>query len=68
MLGPAYLATLETAIPFMAGDKGICPQMSGLWGDEECWGEAAPPHPVHFWPKKKGKLEEGSYQVATFHL
>ena len=28
--GPAYLATLETAIPFMAGAKGICPQMSGL--------------------------------------
>ena len=25
-------------------------------------------HPVHFWPKKNGKLEEGSYQVATFHL
>ena len=41
--GPAYLATLETAIPFMAGAKGICPQMSALWGDEECWGEAAPP-------------------------
>merc|ERR1711894_469506 len=27
-----------------------------------------PNHPVHFWPKKNGKLEEGSYQVATFHL
>ena len=25
-------------------------------------------HPVHFWPKKNGKLEEGSYQVATFHF
>ena len=40
--GPAYLATLETAIPFMAGEDGICPQLSTLWGGEECWGEGAP--------------------------
>ena len=33
--GPAYLATLETAIPFMSGPKGICNQLSHLWGGEE---------------------------------
>ena len=41
--GPAYLATLETAIPFMTGPKGICTQLSNFWGGEECWGEGAPP-------------------------
>ena len=40
--GPAYLATLETAIPYMAGRGNICPQLAGLWGGEECWGEEAP--------------------------
>ena len=40
--GPAFLATLETAIPFMSGPNGICPQMSNLWGGDECWGEGAP--------------------------
>ena len=39
--GPAYLATLETAIPFMSGPNGICPQMDNLWGGIECWGEGA---------------------------
>ena len=33
----AYLATLETAIPYMAGRGKICPQLAGLWGGEECW-------------------------------
>ena len=40
--GPAYLATLETAIPFMSGTNGICPQLSNLWGGDECWGDGAP--------------------------
>ena len=40
--GPAYLATLETAIPFMTGEKGICPQLSNKWGGAECWGEGTP--------------------------
>ena len=40
--GIAYLATLETAIPFMTGSKGICNQLSNLWGGEDCWGEGAP--------------------------
>ena len=40
--GPAYLATLETAIPYMAGRGKVCPQLAGLWGGEECWGEDAP--------------------------
>ena len=40
--GPAYLATLETAIPFMSGPEGVCTQLSNLWGGEECWGEEAP--------------------------
>ena len=39
--GPAYLATLETAIPYMAGVGKICPQLAELWGGEECWGEDA---------------------------
>ena len=30
--GPAYLATRETAIPFMAGRGKVCPQLAGLWG------------------------------------
>ena len=39
--GPAYLATLETALPFMAGPGGIRPQLAALWGGPECWGEGA---------------------------
>ena len=26
----------------MAGRGKICPQLAGLWGGEECWGEASP--------------------------
>ena len=40
--GPAYLGTLEAAIPHMAARGKICPQLAELWGGEECWGEAAP--------------------------
>ena len=41
--GPAYLGTLETAIPFMPGEGGICPQQAAMWGGEECWGVEADP-------------------------
>lgn len=40
--GPAYLGALETAIPYMAGRGKVCPQMAGVWGVEESWGEKAP--------------------------
>ena len=40
--GPAYIGTLETAIPFMAGLGKICPQLEEVWGGEDCWGEHAP--------------------------
>ena len=36
--GPAYLGAMETAIPFMAARSKICPQLSQVWGGEECWG------------------------------
>ena len=39
--GPAYLGTLETALPYMAGLGNICPQLAELWGGRECWGESA---------------------------
>ena len=39
--GPAFLGTLETAIPFMTGRDGVCPQLGELWGGAECWGSAA---------------------------
>ena len=39
--GPAYLGTLETAIPYMAGLSKVCPQMEQVWGGEDCWGEGA---------------------------
>ena len=38
---PAYIGTLETAIPYMAGLGKICPQLEDVWGGEDCWGEAA---------------------------
>ena len=40
LCGPAYIGTLETALPFMAG-RGIqlCPQLAEVWGGPECWGE-----------------------------
>ena len=37
--GPAWLGTLETAVPFMAGMGKVCPQLAG---GEECWAEGAP--------------------------
>ena len=37
--GPAYLGTLETAIPFMAANSKICEDLGGIWGGEECWGQ-----------------------------
>ena len=40
--GPAFLGTLETAIPYMAARENICPQMADLWGGEDCWGVNAP--------------------------
>ena len=39
---PAYIGTLETAIPFMAGRGNVCPQLAESFGGEECWGEAVP--------------------------
>ena len=39
--GPAYLGTLETAIPYMAGLGNICPQLAEVWGGRECWGAGA---------------------------
>ena len=39
--GPAFLGTLETAIPFMTGRDGVCPALGELWGGAECWGSAA---------------------------
>ena len=41
--GPAYLGTLETAVPYMAGMSNICPPLAQSWGGQECWGEAADP-------------------------
>ena len=40
LCGPAYIGTLETALPFMAG-RGIqlCPQLAEVWGGPECWGD-----------------------------
>ena len=40
--GPAWIGSLESSIPFMAGREQICPQMEEVWGGEECWGEGAP--------------------------
>ena len=40
--GPAFLGTLETAIPYIAARDNICPQMASVWGGEDCWGENAP--------------------------
>ena len=34
----AYIGTLETAVPFMAGMGKVCPQLAEVWGGEECWG------------------------------
>ena len=39
--GPAYLATLKTALPSMAGPGELRPQLADLWGGPECWGEGA---------------------------
>ena len=40
LCGPAYIGTLETALPFMAGrESQLCPQLADLWGGKECWGE-----------------------------
>jgi hypothetical protein len=39
--GPAYMGAMETAIPSMAARSKICPQLSQVWGWEECWGEGA---------------------------
>ena len=36
----AYMATLETAIPYMAGRGKICPQLASLWGGEDAPEEA----------------------------
>ena len=36
---PAYLGTLETAIPRM---NTISPILEGTWGGAECWGSGAP--------------------------
>ena len=41
--GPAYLGTLETALPYMAGLGDICPLLAESWGGPECFGEAANP-------------------------
>merc|ERR1711867_54509 len=41
--GPAYLGTLETAIPCMTGGNRLCRPMEGAWGGEDCWGEGANP-------------------------
>ena len=35
---PAYLGTLETALPRMSH---ICPIMTGTWGGPECWRQGA---------------------------
>ena len=40
--GPAYIGTLETALPCMAGSGKICPMLAQSWGGEECWGRDAP--------------------------
>jgi hypothetical protein len=40
--GPAYLGTLETALPYMSGLGQVCPQLAETWGGEECWGVGAP--------------------------
>ena len=39
--GPAYIGMLETAVPFMAGQGNICPQLSEVFGGVECWGPEA---------------------------
>ena len=39
--GPAWLDTLETAAPFMAGCGEICEQLGRIWGGPECWAEGA---------------------------
>ena len=39
--GPAYIGSMETAIPFMAGQGQVCPQLAEIWGGEECWGDGA---------------------------
>ena len=39
--GPAFLGTLETAVPYMAGVGQICPMLEEIFGGEECWGAGA---------------------------
>ena len=39
--GYAYLGMLETTVPFMSGEQGVCPALAVLWGGQECWGPAA---------------------------
>ena len=39
----AYLGMLETALPSMTGEGGVCPALAVLYGGQECWGEEASP-------------------------
>ena len=39
---PAFLGSIEQAIPFFWGEQGICPQLVDLMGGEDCFGEEAP--------------------------
>ena len=48
--GPAWLGTLETAVPYMAGRGEVCTQLEEGWGGRESGGEDAPP---------PGQVEEG---------
>ena len=41
--GIAYLGALEQAIPFFAGEDGICNQLAEVVGGQDCFGEDAPP-------------------------
>ena len=40
--GPAFLGALEQSVPFFFGEDGICPQLSGVLGGAESFGEDAP--------------------------
>ena len=40
--GPAFLGALEQSIPSFFGEGGICPQVSGVLGGEESYGDDAP--------------------------
>ena len=40
--GPAFIGSIEQAIPFFWGENGICPQLVDQMGGEDCFGEEAP--------------------------